>query len=77
LSDAAAEFRAGEPKLIADYPKQRSVRRDVDGMSDSIHCELYGHIVPSLIDGFVVALPANMNGGPDLEPDVQSVPPSF
>src|SRR5215831_2067256 len=30
LRDAATEFRAGEPKLIADHPKQRSVRRDID-----------------------------------------------
>jgi hypothetical protein len=37
-------------------------------VSDSIHCELYGHIVPSLIDGFVVALPADINGGLDPEP---------
>jgi hypothetical protein len=43
-------------------------------MSDSIHCELYGHIVPSLINAFVVTLPANMNSGPDLEPTLQSVP---
>jgi hypothetical protein len=30
LRDAATEFRTGESKLVADYPKQRSVRRDID-----------------------------------------------
>jgi hypothetical protein len=30
LRDAATEFRTGEPKPIADYPKQWSVRRDID-----------------------------------------------
>src|SRR6202011_1989677 len=50
LRNATAEFGAREPKLIADHPEQRSFRRDVDGMPNSVHRKLYCHSVPSLID---------------------------
>src|SRR5262249_688538 len=62
LSNAAAEFGAGEPKVIADHPEQRSFRRNVDRMPNSIHGKLYCHGVPSLIGSLVNAFLAVIDG---------------
>src|SRR5436305_488449 len=62
LGNATAEFGAREPKLIADHPEQRSFRRYVDGMPNSIHCKIYCHSVPSL-DCFLRASSAEIDGG--------------
>ena len=45
LTDAAAEFRAGQPDLIADHPQERRLWIRIDAMSCAVDDQFEGHAV--------------------------------